>query len=77
MCWLNKKIINFENKVNTAILGTIAKNEVTIVGEPSYTSGDHIWKGAAANLNKKPIKIKDKPIRIVFINVKGKMLFWK
>jgi hypothetical protein len=27
---------------NVTILGTIAKNAVTIVGEPSYTSGAHI-----------------------------------
>jgi hypothetical protein len=30
---------------------------VTIVGDPSYTSGAHIWNGAAANLNNKAINI--------------------
>jgi hypothetical protein len=33
---------------------------VTIVGTPSYTSGDHQWKGAAAILNKKPTEINNK-----------------
>ena len=26
-----------------------------LVGAPSYTSGAHMWKGAAVNLNRKPI----------------------
>jgi hypothetical protein len=30
---------------------------VTIVGTPSYTSGDHQWKGAAAILNNRPTDI--------------------
>lgn len=30
---------------------------VTIVGTPSYTSGDHQWNGAAAILNNKPTDI--------------------
>jgi len=30
------------NIVTNAILGTIAKYPVTIVGDPSYTSGTHI-----------------------------------
>ena len=29
-----------------------AKKIVELVGEPSYTSGDHIWRGAAAILKK-------------------------
>jgi len=36
----------------------MAKKLVTIVGDPSYTSGDHTWKGAAANLNNIAIIIK-------------------
>ena len=47
--------------VNAAILGTIVKNNVTDVGEPSYTSGAHIWKGTADILNAKPTKIKTIP----------------
>ena len=39
------------NIPNIAIFGTIAKNAVIIEGDPSYTSGAHIWNGAAANLN--------------------------
>jgi len=34
---------------------------VTIVGVPSYTSGDQLCKGAAAILNKKPTNIIIKP----------------
>ena len=30
------------NTVSAATFGTIAKNNVTDVGEPSYTSGAHI-----------------------------------
>ena len=30
-----------------AILGVIAKKAVTEVGDPSYTSGAHVWKGTA------------------------------
>ena len=33
-----------------ASLGAAAKNAVTGVGAPSYTSGVHIWKGAADTL---------------------------
>jgi hypothetical protein len=43
-----------------AILPIIAINVVTIVGTPSYTSGDHQWKGAAAILNKNPTDINNK-----------------
>ena len=41
-----------------AILGTNAKNIVEDVGDPSYTSGDHICNGKAASLNKIPLKTK-------------------
>ena len=33
---------NLINTVSAATLGTIAKNKVTTVGEPSYTSGAHM-----------------------------------
>jgi hypothetical protein len=33
---------------------------VTMVGTPSYTSGDHQWNGAAAILNKNPTEINNK-----------------
>ena len=45
-----------------AILGVNAKNAVTDVGAPSYTSGAQKWKGAAVSLNKKPILNKHIPI---------------
>lgn len=35
----------------------IATNAVTIVGIPSYTSGDQKWNGAALTLNKNPVNI--------------------
>jgi hypothetical protein len=44
------------------ILAKLAKNVVTIVGTPSYTSGDHQWKGAADILNKNPTDNKIKEI---------------
>jgi hypothetical protein len=37
------------------------KNKVTVVGDPSYTSGAHIWNGTAEILNAKPTKIKTIP----------------
>ncbi len=36
-----------------ATLGPADMNAVTDVGAPSYTSGTHIWNGAAATLNPK------------------------
>ena len=33
---------NLINTVKAAIFGTIEKNNVTVVGDPSYTSGAHI-----------------------------------
>jgi hypothetical protein len=41
-----------------AIFPITAIKLVTKVGTPSYTSGDHQWKGAAAILNKNPTDIK-------------------
>lgn len=49
--------IKLERVNSILIFGTIAKKAVTIVGLPSYTSGSHIWNGAAANLNNKAIDI--------------------
>ena len=66
VCHWSIKLINGTYKnliktVNAATFGTTAKNKVTDVGEPSYTSGVHIWKGTADILNAKPTKIKTKP----------------
>ena len=36
------------------IFGIIASHVVTIVGTPSYTSGDQLWNGAAETLNRNP-----------------------
>jgi hypothetical protein len=50
--------------VRIDILSAIEKNDVTKVGEPSYTSGAHIWKGMIVILNKKPTTINKIPIKI-------------
>jgi hypothetical protein len=42
----------------------MATKVVTIVGIPSYTSGDQKWKGAADILNKNPTDIINKEIFI-------------
>lgn len=58
VCRVNKELLvkctNSNNKINIDILATVATNVVTIVGIPSYTSGDQKWNGAAPTLNKKP-----------------------
>ena len=50
--------------LNIAILGITAKKMVELTGAPSYTSGDHMCKGAAAILKKNAAEIKTKPIII-------------
>lgn len=54
-------ICNSNNINNMAIFGIIVNQVVTIVGVPSYTSGDQLCKGAAAILNRNPINIKLNP----------------
>src|SRR5258708_2293361 len=44
-----------------AILGAIEKNAVTGVGAPWYTSGAHIWKGAAEILNARAAATNTRP----------------
>ena len=39
-------------------------NAVTGIGAPWYTSGVHMWKGAADTLNAKPTPISTMPSRI-------------
>src|SRR5512143_3615257 len=39
---------------NDAIFGTEPMNNVTGVGAPWYTSGNHVWNGTAPNLNATP-----------------------
>ncbi len=46
---------------NAAALTPVAMNPVTGVGEPSYTSGAHMWNGTAATLNPKPISRRPRP----------------
>src|SRR5210317_506618 len=61
---INSKKGTYKNLINTvkaAIFGTIVKNSVTVVGEPSYTSGAHIWNGTAEILKAKPTKINTIP----------------
>ena len=45
------------NTANAAALGPADRNALTGVGAPSYTSGAHIWKGAAETLNPNPTNI--------------------
>ena len=52
---------NLINTVNAAIFGTIVKNNVTEVGDPSYTSGAHIWNGTAEILNANPTSMNTIP----------------
>src|SRR5210317_664279 len=52
---------NLINTVSAATFGTSAKNNVTAVGEPSYTSGAHIWNGTADILKANPTKINTIP----------------
>ena len=44
-----------------ATFGAVAKNAVTGVGEPSYTSGVHMWNGTAETLNARPEIRKTRP----------------
>src|ERR1700685_3007251 len=51
-------------RTNMAIAATFtaeAKNAVTGVGAPWYTSGVHIWKGTADTLKQKPAQRKTMP----------------
>jgi len=49
---------------NAAALEPTARNAVTGVGAPSYTSGDHIWNGTAEILKPKPATRKTIPTTI-------------
>lgn len=46
---------------NAASFDAVPMNTVTQVGEPSYTSGIHIWNGTAPNLNPTPTMRKAMP----------------
>ena len=46
---------------NAAALTPVAMNPVTGVGEPSYTSGAHMWNGTAATLKPKPMSRSPRP----------------
>ena len=58
---INGTYKNLIKTVKAAIFGKIAKNIVTDVGDPWYTSGAHIWNGTAEILKAKPTKIKTIP----------------
>src|SRR3990172_731347 len=47
---------------NAAALVAAAMNAVTGVGAPSYTSGVHMWNGAAETLNASPARIIARPV---------------
>src|SRR6201996_4454876 len=44
-----------------ATFGAVAKNAVTGVGAPSYTSGVHMWNGTADTLNASPTSTNTRP----------------
>ena len=46
---------------NAAAFVAAAMNAVTGVGAPWYTSGVHMWKGAAATLNPSPTSSRANP----------------
>ncbi len=48
-------------EANAAALTPVAMNPATGVGEPSYTSGAHMWNGTAATLKPKPISRRPRP----------------
>src|ERR1700730_13561946 len=52
---------NLKNAANAAALTAAAIYAVIGVGAPSYTSGAHIWNGAAATLNPKPTRSRATP----------------
>src|SRR5471032_3036333 len=50
----NEVPITRSSSAIAATLGAVAKNTVTGVGAPSYTSGVHMWNGTAHTLNANP-----------------------
>ena len=42
------------NRAKAATLAAVTKKAVIGVGEPSYTSGVHMWNGTAPNLEREP-----------------------
>ena len=54
-------INNLANKIMAATLGAVARKRVTGVGAPSYTSGAHMWNGAAETLKANPTIRKANP----------------
>ena len=57
----NGKSNKLTNTRRAANLGNVISTVVTEVGDPSYTSGVHIWNGAADNLKATPEIINTKP----------------
>ena len=47
-----------------ATFGAVPNSAVTGLGEPSYTSGVHIWNGAAEILKARPTSTKTMPITV-------------
>ena len=56
---------------SAAILGATAKNEVTGVGAPSYTSGAHMWNGTAETLKHRPASTKTRPAMMPMLGFTG------
>ena len=58
----NGPVLHRLNAPNTALFDTAAKNLADGLGDPSLTSGDHLWNGATANLNHKADWINSPPL---------------
>ena len=55
-----------QKKKKKGVLEKLAKSVDETKGEPSYISATQKWKGAKANLNKKPVIIKDIPKQLLY-----------
>ncbi len=61
ICAPNASRLTRISRHSAATLGAVAKKVVTGVGAPSYTSGVHMWNGAALILNARPASTKITP----------------
>ncbi len=62
---------------NAATLGAPAISSVTAVGEPWYTSGTHMWNGAAPSLNARPATMNTTPNTRMVLLMSPVSIAWK
>ena len=61
-CTVGNEVTKIRSRAaNAPALATAAINPATGDGDPSYTSGDHMWNGTAATLNPKPTRSSASP----------------